>query len=205
MLLVVCCAIIGVIGVYGQETPIEAVAFLTGDTVSGTVHFIQTGCDHPVLIVVNVTGVNVTGQGFHIHETGDLSNGCLSLGAHYNPEDRYHAGPDDEERHIGDLGNVNGTGVVAFNDSLITLVGTRSIVGRGVIIHQYIDDLGRGGHPDSLTTGNAGPRVACGVIGYVNKDDPFVCGSASLMSSTLLLFLPVAALLLKNEVPMFRL
>jgi len=197
----VVCVIIGVFGVYAdaEETPIEAVAVLTGDTVNGIVHFIQTGCDQPVLIVVNVTGVNV--QGFHIHETGDLSNGCLSLGAHYNPEGRYHGGPNDEERHIGDLGNVNGTDVIAFNDSLITLVGTRSIVGRGVIIHQYIDDLGRGGQPDSLTTGNAGPRVACGVIGYVNKDDPFECGpagSATMISSTMLLFLPVVAFLLKK-------
>lgn len=74
-------------------------------------------------------------------------------------------------RHVGDLGNIfgNATGFsnVTFYDDLISLAGPRNIVGRGVIVHLNIDDLGRGGHPDSLTTGNAGPRVACGVIGYV--------------------------------------
>lgn len=82
-----------------------------------------------------------------------------------------HAGPQDAQRHVGDLGNIfgdaNGFSTVTFSDDMISLAGARNVIGRGVIIHQLIDDLGRGGHPDSLTTGNAGPRVACGVIGYV--------------------------------------
>lgn len=56
---------------------------------------------------------------------------------------------------------------VTLTDNLISLAGPRNVIGRGVIVHLNIDDLGRGDHPDSLTTGNAGPRVACGVIGYV--------------------------------------
>lgn len=82
-----------------------------------------------------------------------------------------HAGRDDEERHVGDLGNIfgddNGLSNYSFIDNLISLAGPRNIVGRGVIVHLNIDDLGRGDHPDSSTTGNAGPRVACGVVGYV--------------------------------------
>ncbi|KAG4078583.1 hypothetical protein HA402_012646, partial [Bradysia odoriphaga] len=155
------------------KTPIRAVAVLSGDNViAGTVHFTQNGCGQPVLVEVNIRGLNTSGHGFHIHETGDLSNGCTSLAAHYNPHNYDHAGREDDERAC-------------------------SIIGRGVIVHLNIDDLGRTDHPDSLTTGNAGPRVACGVIGYVNKDDPFECpqSSANILSAAALPFLPVMAFL----------
>lgn len=82
-----------------------------------------------------------------------------------------HGGPTDQIRHVGDLGNIvaseNGVAETKVHDSVITLTGLRSIVGRGVVVHEKIDDLGRGGHPDSKKTGNAGGRVACGVIGIV--------------------------------------
>lgn len=81
----------------------------------------------------------------------------------------HHGGPTDEIRHVGDLGNVksNATGFVdtKFSDTVISLAGKRSILGRGIIVHEGKDDLGRTDHPDSLTTGNAGGRAACGVVG----------------------------------------
>lgn len=57
--------------------------------------------------------------------------------------------------------------IVNITDGLITLSGPNSIIGRGVVLHGREDDLGRTDHPDSKTTGNAGPRVSCGVIGIV--------------------------------------
>ena len=74
-----------------------------------------------------------------------------------------------EIRHVGDLGNVeageDGTATYIREDLLITLFGQYSVLGRACVIHRDEDDLGEGGHELSKTTGNAGPRVACGVIG----------------------------------------
>ena len=80
-----------------------------------------------------------------------------------------HGAPEDENRHAGDLGNVTvgDDGKVNFTivDSQIPLSGPDSIIGRAVVVHADPDDLGKGGHELSLTTGNAGGRIACGIIG----------------------------------------
>lgn len=97
-----------------------------------------------------------------------MTKGCVTAGPHYNPENRTHGGPVDAERHVGDLGNVISSGGLAtYNhvDSLISLEGERSVVGRSFVVHAQEDDLGKTNHPDSKTTGNAGARLACGVIG----------------------------------------
>lgn len=80
-----------------------------------------------------------------------------------------HGAPDDAVRHVGDLGNIianaDGYAHTSFTDNVIRLIGTRSVIGRAIVVHSDIDDLGKGMHPDSKKTGNAGGRVACGVIG----------------------------------------
>jgi Cu-Zn family superoxide dismutase len=101
--------------------------------------------------------------------TGLTGLGCTSAGGHYNPFAKVHGAPTDSERHAGDLGNVtaaeNGTVDVVLEDHQVKLIGPLSVVGRTVVVHEAQDDLGKGGHEFSLTTGNAGGRLACGVIG----------------------------------------
>ena len=103
---------------------------------------------------------------------GNLIEGCKTAGPHYNPHGKTHGGPDSEVRHVGDLGNVeagaNGVGTYELSDHQINLYGENSIIGRSVVCHSKTDDLGKGGDDESLKTGNAGARVACGVIGLAD-------------------------------------
>lgn len=54
---------------------------------------------------------------------------------------------------------------MTITDSLVSLIGQHSVIGRSIVVHENVDDYGKGGHELSLTTGNAGGRLACGVIG----------------------------------------
>jgi Cu-Zn family superoxide dismutase len=80
-----------------------------------------------------------------------------------------HGAPADKLRMAGDLGNVvadeAGTAAVKIVDSQVQLFGPHSVIGRSLVLYAGEDDQGRGGHENSLTTGNAGPRMASGVIG----------------------------------------
>lgn len=76
--------------------------------------------------------------------------------------------------HVGDLGNVqsDANGVVTLNikDKVISIQGEHSILGRCLVVHEKPDDLGRGDNEDSKKTGNAGKRLACGIIGTMNPE-----------------------------------
>jgi superoxide dismutase, Cu-Zn family len=136
-----------------------------GKNVSGTL-LLKQKPGGPTFIAGKITGLEPGEHGFHIHEFGDLSNGCESAGAHYNPDGVDHG--DLEQGHVGDLGNVtadeNGVATVRIIAERVDLTGDRSVVGRAVVIHSDKDDLGKGGDAESLKTGNAGDRLACGVI-----------------------------------------
>ncbi|KAJ3087701.1 hypothetical protein HK102_010479 [Quaeritorhiza haematococci] len=149
---------------------VKAVAVLRGDSpVTGTVTFTQDAEDAPTSVHISLKGLTPGKHGFHVHEFGDNTNGCTSAGGHYNPFGKTHGAPDAEERHVGDLGNVvagaDGTVETTITDKLVKLIGPLSVVGRTVVVHADEDDLGLGGHELSKTTGNAGARSACGVIG----------------------------------------
>lgn len=100
-------------------------------------------------------------KAIHIHQYGDLSQGCLSTQGHYNPHGENHP------NHPGDLGNFMPQGgiVSAVVPTRASLFGGNSVIGRAVVFHEKHDDLGRGGDAGSLQHGNAGRRLGCCVIG----------------------------------------
>jgi Cu-Zn family superoxide dismutase len=130
--------------------------------VSGIVTFeaVQGG----VRVVAHISGLTPGKHGFHIHEYGDCSseNG-LSAGGHFNPTNMPHSMPANEKRHVGDLGNItagpDGKAELDYVDPVLAFSGENSIIGRGVILHEKEDDL------KTQPTGDAGGRLACGVIG----------------------------------------
>ena len=150
----------------------KAIAVFSGPIVKGTVYFTET--KDVVTLNIKLTGLKKNSKhGFHIHEAGDMSDGCTSMCAHYNPFNKKHGCPGASERHVGDLGNIVtdlfGNADYTTSDNVIRLSGIYSIIGRGLIIHADPDDCGLSDHPDSLTTGNSGKRIACAVIGYAKK------------------------------------
>ena len=129
----------------------------------------------------------------HIHEFGDLSNGCTTLGGHYNPTNQKHG------NHVGDLiYNFTTNKKGEFNYVYINNLNISHLYGRSIVIHQHEDDLGQPMYDDlsfdelrflckklgykvrgkrdmikeltrqSYLTGNAGGRIACGIIGRSN-------------------------------------
>jgi Cu-Zn family superoxide dismutase len=130
---------------------------------AGTATFTQMG--DRVRVVADVSGLN-PGQehAFHIHEVGDCSSGDgMSTKGHFNPLGKPHAHYSTPERHAGDMPalKADANGNVHLDTTLDVMTvndGPTSIVGRGLIVHAGSDDY------KTQPTGNAGARVACGVI-----------------------------------------
>ncbi len=146
----------------------SAVAHLqptAGNKVRGSVEFKKL--TKGIQITATFSGFAPDSQhGFHIHEIGDCSApDATSAGGHFSSQGIMHSGPEGKrgERHEGDLGNLvaDGDGNAKYErvDMIIALLGRQSILGRSIIVHADVDDL------ETQPTGNAGPRMACGVIG----------------------------------------
>lgn len=150
---------------------IKAIAVINSKNCSGFIEFQETNVKNKIKIIIDLKNLKKGLHGFHIHETGNLLEGCKSLCAHFNPTNKNHGGKDSKERHVGDLGNIeansNNICKMVMYDYQIKLRGTKyNIIGRSVVIHEDEDDLGLGDNKESLITGNAGARIGCGVIGY---------------------------------------
>lgn len=143
--------------------PQEAVAVLRptqGEKARGVVKLTQT--DEGVRVQGTVRNLSPGEHGFHIHEFGDLrGNDGKAAGGHFNPEGKKHGGPEDAEHHAGDLGNItaNDEGTAEVN-KLAKGLKLHFVVGRSLVVHGEADDL------ESQPSGDAGARVALGVIGF---------------------------------------
>jgi len=146
--------------------------------VTGTITFTQTKAG--VLVEADVSGLKPDSKhGFHVHQWGDISaaDGTATAG-HYDPTgEADHGLPKVEEHddhthamtggHAGDFGNLesDADGNASYSKTFenLSLTGNNAVLGRAIIVHLDEDD---GGQP----TGNAGPRVAQGVIGVANPE-----------------------------------
>ena len=150
---------------HGSGSTTKAVAVLSplkGSGVRGVVTF--EAVENGVRVVADLTGLVPGKHGFHIHEFGDCSaEDGSSAGGHFNPAGMPHSMPSSDKRHAGDMGNIeaegDGKAHIDYVDAVMTLSGEHSIVGHAVIVHEKEDDM------KTQPTGNAGARVACGVIG----------------------------------------
>uniref|UniRef100_K4G9Y1 Superoxide dismutase [Cu-Zn] n=1 Tax=Callorhinchus milii TaxID=7868 RepID=K4G9Y1_CALMI len=137
--------------------------------ITGRVLFKQ---GHPTSTVegfINLSGFlrHQSLHAIHVHKFGDLTDGCTSTGPHYNPNGVNHP------LHPGDFNNFatkSGKIVQSLSNLQVTLFGSRSILGRAVVVHAGEDDLGTGGNEGSLLHGNSGARLACCTIGLSKAD-----------------------------------
>jgi Cu-Zn family superoxide dismutase len=147
--------------------PTKAIAVLLpteGSKVSGVLTL--TSGHGSVKISGKVGGLTPGLHGFHIHEFGDVSSkDGTSAGGHYNPDGHMHGGPDSKDRHVGDFGNIkaNEDGVAEVNLDAKGLQ-LHFVIGRSFVVHAKEDDL------KTQPSGDAGGRVAVGVIGIAKGD-----------------------------------
>lgn len=135
----------------------------SGSSARGMVRFAELA-DGSVRVTLDATGVPAGNRGFHVHQNGDCSApDATSAGPHFDSGGNPHGAPGNPPHHSGDFGNVLATsdGLVRrqFTTRAITVSpGPSSVVGRAVIIHGGTDDL------TSQPAGDAGARIACGVV-----------------------------------------
>jgi Cu-Zn family superoxide dismutase len=134
-----------------------------GNEATGTVTFVQRG--DKVAVTADVRGLPPNSEhGFHVHEKGDCSSGDgMSTGGHFNPDGKPHGNAQPSDGHAGDMPNIkadaSGNAKATFEISKMTIAdGPHSVVGKGLIVHKDPDDY------RTQPTGNAGARLACGVI-----------------------------------------
>eukprot|EP00092_Neocalanus_flemingeri_P031854 GFUD01034601.1.p1 GENE.GFUD01034601.1~~GFUD01034601.1.p1 ORF type:complete len:185 (-),score=28.14 GFUD01034601.1:63-617(-) len=143
-----------------------------GSGITGTLKLQQSG--QYLIIRGDIYGLTTGSHGFHVHEKGDIGNDCKNAGGHFNPQQHDHAAHSSPSRHAGDLGNIEVTGdhtSVYIVDGLLELgYGTMDVIEKAIVVHEGEDDLGLG-DGDSKKTGNAGARVACGIIKSVTLSE----------------------------------
>ena len=145
----------------------EAVALIKGTSpdskITGEAKFEET--EGGLKITVTVNNAPPGEHGIHIHENGDCGNLGNAAGSHFNPDKVTHGYlPADgfAKAHAGDLGNIEisqeGKGKLETFVPGLTLTESKyAVAGKAVILHEKEDNFGQ-------PTGNAGSRIACGVI-----------------------------------------
>lgn len=146
------------------ESATANLASASGSLVSGTLSMAPMGDGVHLTGEIGGLGAGQT-HAIHVHETGDCSAAdASSAGGHFNPTASAHGRAGTPVHHAGDMDNLTadaeGVANVDIHLSDVTLGGgaANDVAGRAVIVHAAPDDY------TSQPSGNAGARVACGVI-----------------------------------------
>jgi len=145
------------------ESAVADIESADNQTAAGSVEF-KPGPDAAAMqVIVRLQGLEPGPHGIHIHDSDQCwEDGEFVAGSHFNPFDTAHGGPDDDEHHVGDMGNVvaDADGNVRADLELdyLAFSGPESILQRVVVVHSGEDDL------SSQPSGDAGSPVACGII-----------------------------------------
>ncbi|MEF2551052.1 superoxide dismutase family protein [Aurantimonas sp. A2-1-M11] len=130
---------------------------------AGTVTVTPT--PHGLLLKADLTNIADGEHGFHVHETGVCEGDFTSAGGHYNPTDKDHGYMAEGGYHAGDMPNFTATNGAATFETLapaLTLTGGDAPLndadGSAIMVHGGADDY------TSQPSGDAGERVACGVV-----------------------------------------
>lgn len=130
---------------------------------TGKAVFTQNGDN--IKFVISLANASPGEHAVHIHETGDCSApDGKSAGGHWNPTGVAHGKWGEGEFHLGDIGNLTanaqGMGKLELTTNLWEMNTGSDIdfVGKAIIVHADADDF------VSQPSGNAGPRIGCGVI-----------------------------------------
>jgi Cu-Zn family superoxide dismutase len=156
-----------------------SLAFAEDKTLSATAMMKGTAVDSPItgrvqltesqdglVVEANLENVPNPGEhGFHIHEVGNCGDMGKAAGGHFNPDKMMHGmlmKDGHQNAHAGDMGNivVDANGIATLK-VVLPDVGLENwkynVGGLAIILHEKIDDF-------SQPTGNAGGRIACGII-----------------------------------------
>lgn len=180
--------------ILGVPTAVVELSSANNSGVTGSLEITQWDIPpNHVRIEGSISGLTHGLHGFHVHMTGNISENCAAAEGHFNPSGAEHSSrckfhttstfpffvwlcSAESAQHAGDLGNIFSAGIglthVSFVDYILSLGdgGVNDIAGRAIVVHQGEDDLGLGTGDkaeESKKTGNAGARVACGVITMV--------------------------------------
>lgn len=136
----------------------------SGSKLKGKATFTQ-GEKGAITLRVEVSDAPPGVHAIHIHEKGDCSSpDGKSAGNHWNPTHMEHGKWGVDHFHLGDIGNMtiepNGKGTITLDTTKWTAGGggVNDVIGHAIVIHGGVDDF------KTQPSGNAGPRIGCGVI-----------------------------------------